>query len=70
MSRYLNPSALVAVRYLAEETIRRRRPRRAARVRAYAPGRHRRPVPLARAPRIDVLTRALAGLQALEVRAA
>jgi len=62
MSRYLNPSALVAVR--------RQRPRRAARVRAYAPGRHRRAVPLATSPRVEVLVRALAGLQALEVRAA
>ncbi|MFD6953414.1 MULTISPECIES: hypothetical protein [unclassified Nocardiopsis] len=33
--RYLNPSALVAVRYLTSERLRRRRPRRASRVRNY-----------------------------------
>lgn len=33
--RYLNPSALVAVRHIAEEALRTRRPRRAARVRSY-----------------------------------
>lgn len=36
MSRYLNLSELAHVRWLASETMRRRRPRRAGRVRAYA----------------------------------
>ncbi|MFE3456001.1 hypothetical protein ACFXKD_00540 [Nocardiopsis aegyptia] len=35
--RYLNPSALLAVRLMAEEATRLRRPRRANRARAYAP---------------------------------
>lgn len=33
--RYLTHSALIAVRYMAAEAIRHRRPRRASRVRAY-----------------------------------
>ncbi|MEE2039667.1 hypothetical protein Q8791_20830 [Nocardiopsis sp. CT-R113] len=66
MSRYLNPSALVAARYIASEAMRRRRPRRAARVRAYAPARF---APHAPAPR-DVLEAVLEGLHRLEVRAA
>ena len=33
--RYLNPSTLVAVKYMATEALRWRRPRRAARVRSY-----------------------------------
>ena len=32
---YLNPSTLVAVKYMAAEALRWRRPRRAARVRSY-----------------------------------
>ncbi|XKK36929.1 hypothetical protein HFP72_18370 [Nocardiopsis sp. ARC36] len=32
---YLNPSTLLAVRFLATETLRHRRPRQASRVRAY-----------------------------------
>ena len=32
---YLNPSTLVAVKYMATEALRWRRPRRAARVRSY-----------------------------------
>ncbi|MFE3459158.1 hypothetical protein ACFXKD_16575 [Nocardiopsis aegyptia] len=54
--RYLNPSALVAVRYLAEERMRRRRPRRAARARHYAPW----PVPRPRVP-LDVIPTAVLG---------
>ncbi|GAA1460131.1 hypothetical protein GCM10009603_20540 [Nocardiopsis exhalans] len=37
MARYLNLSELAHVRWLASEAMRRRRPRRARRVRAYAP---------------------------------
>lgn len=65
--RYLNPSALVAVRYLATEAMRRRRPRRASRVRAYVP-------PLIPTPRrpmdtapITVLRTLLEGLHRWEV---
>lgn len=78
--RYLNPSALVAVRYLASEAMRHRRPRRAARVRSYAPLPHRRETPLAptappvvpAVPRViplDVLSAVLDGLNRLEMRA-
>ncbi|MES0832513.1 hypothetical protein [Nocardiopsis tropica] len=35
-ARYLNPSTLLAVRFLTMETLRHRRPRRASRVRAYS----------------------------------
>ncbi|GAB2515233.1 hypothetical protein [Nocardiopsis aegyptia] len=64
--RYLNPSALVAVRYLAEERLRRRRPRRAARARAYAPWPIPRPrVPLDAAP-TAILATVLDGLRRLE----
>ncbi|GAA1463645.1 hypothetical protein NE857_32160 [Nocardiopsis exhalans] len=37
MPRYLNLSELAHVRWLASEAMRHRRPRRAGRVRAYAP---------------------------------
>ncbi|GAA1464843.1 hypothetical protein NE857_04180 [Nocardiopsis exhalans] len=37
MARYLNLSELAHVRWLASEAMRRRRPRRASRVRSYAP---------------------------------
>ncbi|WP_435107767.1 hypothetical protein [Nocardiopsis synnemataformans] len=47
------------MRYLTEE--RWRRPRRAARIRGFLVGRHR------RGPSLDVLYRVLAGLQRLEV---
>ncbi|MGW8528706.1 MULTISPECIES: hypothetical protein [Nocardiopsidaceae] len=63
--RYLNPSALVAARYIASEAMRRRRPRRAARVRAYAPAGF---VPYALTPH-DILNAVLDGLHRLEVRA-
>jgi hypothetical protein len=62
--RYLHPATLAVARQLAEERVRWRRPRRAARVRGFLVGRHR------RGPSIDVLYRALAGLQQLEVAAA
>lgn len=60
--RYLNPSALVAVRYLASEAIRHRRPRRASRVRAYAPA-------LPASPALDVLHAVLEGLHRIEAAA-
>ncbi|MFE3457809.1 hypothetical protein ACFXKD_09695 [Nocardiopsis aegyptia] len=64
--RYLNPSALVAVRHLAEERLRWRRPRRAARVRSYAPWPIPRPrVPLDPAP-TAILGAVLDGLRRLE----
>ncbi|MES0833640.1 hypothetical protein [Nocardiopsis tropica] len=63
--RYLNPSALVAARYLASEALRRRRPRKAARVRAYARP-QRLPIPDAPVP-IDLLNAVLEGLRRLEV---
>lgn len=67
--RYLNPSALVAVRYLAEERIRWRRPRRAARARYYAPWPIPRPrVPMDAAP-TAVLRIVLDGLRHLEAGA-
>ena len=88
MPRYLHPSAYAAVRSLARGATRPRAPRPprvAARVRAYAPGRHRRPVsppppvrprPLpprrtrpAAAPAPVTLRRVLDGLQRLEVAA-
>ncbi|MFF8768475.1 hypothetical protein ACF07Q_28505 [Nocardiopsis dassonvillei] len=64
--RYLHPATLAVARQLAEERVRWRRPRRANRVRLFAPspGRHH------RGPGFDVLTRALVGLQRLEVAAA
>ncbi|MGW5875154.1 hypothetical protein ACWFMI_01185 [Nocardiopsis terrae] len=71
MQRYLNLSELVHVRWLATETMRRRRPRRprrASRVRAFAP------LPRIPAPRrpldaapLDVLHAVLAGLHRLGV---
>ncbi|WP_435112002.1 hypothetical protein [Nocardiopsis synnemataformans] len=62
--RYLHPAVLATVRQLAEDRMPWRRPRRAARVRGFLVGRHR------RGPSIDVLYRALAGLRQLEVVAA
>ncbi|GHC78594.1 hypothetical protein GCM10007079_16020 [Nocardiopsis terrae] len=83
MSRYLNLSELAHVRWLASETMRRRRPRRAGRVRAYAAkpralsgSRSPRPPrpPLVPSPRrpldtapLDVLHAVLAGLHRLGV---
>jgi len=64
--RYLNLSALVAARHIASEAVRRRRPRRAARVRAYAPARF---TSCATTPR-DGLDAVTDGLHHLEVRAA
>ncbi|KOX13893.1 hypothetical protein ADL05_18145 [Nocardiopsis sp. NRRL B-16309] len=62
----MNPSALAAVRYLAEERVRRRRPRRAARARSYAPW----PVPRPRVPAdlipAAILSTILEGLRRLE----
>lgn len=83
MPRYLNLSELAHVRWLASETMRRRRPRRAGRVRTYAskprtfsgsrPPRSPRP-PLVPSPRRpldtappDVLRAVLAGLHKLGV---
>jgi len=73
--RYLNPSALVAAKYLATEAMRHRRPRRARRVRAYT-GLRPRPFrpnlpplpshPVAPAP-LDVLHAVLGGLHRLEL---
>ncbi|MFD3685260.1 hypothetical protein ACFWTE_10630 [Nocardiopsis sp. NPDC058631] len=64
--RYLNLSALVAARHIAPEAVRRRRPRRAARVRAYAPARF---TSCATDPR-DVPDAVMNGLHRPEVRAA
>ncbi|MBQ1081070.1 hypothetical protein [Nocardiopsis sp. B62] len=71
MGRYLNLSELASVGWLASETIRPRRPRRAGRVRGYAaflrppliPSPRR---PLDTAP-LDVLHAVLAGLRRLGV---
>lgn len=60
MPRYLNPSALVAVKYLAAERLRWQRPRRASRVRTYAPE---------PSPTIALLQTVLAGLHRLEASA-
>lgn len=67
-ARYLNPSELVHVRWLASETTRWRRPHRAARVRPFAAV----APPLVPAPRrpvdvvdLDLLHRVLAGLHRL-----
>ncbi|MES0838011.1 hypothetical protein [Nocardiopsis tropica] len=68
MARYLNPSALVAVRHLASEAMRARRPRRAARVRHYVPEPSAFRVPVA-VPALDVLGAVLDGLRRLEVLA-
>ncbi|GAA1072584.1 hypothetical protein [Nocardiopsis metallicus] len=83
MARYLNLSELAHVRWLASEAMRCRRPRRARRVRAYAPVPRililgqplcspRTPwVPAPRRPLdsapLDVLRAVLAGLQRLGV---
>lgn len=83
MTRYLNLSELAHVRWLASEAMRRRRPRRAGRVRSYAPvprtlildGPPRSPrPPLVPSPRrpldttpLDGLHAALSGLQRLGV---
>ncbi|SIO86544.1 hypothetical protein [Nocardiopsis sp. JB363] len=69
-ARYLNPSELVYVRWRAAENTRWRRPRRAARVRAFAPQPPRPPlVPEPRRPvdttDLDLLRRVLAGLHRL-----
>lgn len=65
MSRYLNLSELTYVRHRATELVHRRRPRRAGRVRAYAPAPRR---PLDTAP-LDVLHAVLAGLHRLDASA-
>jgi hypothetical protein len=57
MPRYLNLSELAHVRWLASEAVRWRRPRRAQRVRGYA-------------PQLAGLYRVLDGLRRLEVSAA
>ena len=65
MPRYLNLSELAYVRWRAAEIMRSRRPRRAARVRAYAPPAipaPRRPVDVAPTA---VLLRVIEGLRAL-----
>lgn len=83
MPRYLNLSELAHVRWLASEAMRRRRPRRARRVRTYAPvprtlilgGPPRSPrPPLIPAPRrpldsapLQILQLLLAGLRRLGV---
>ncbi|GHC74978.1 hypothetical protein GCM10007079_09700 [Nocardiopsis terrae] len=75
MARYLHPSALVAVHHLAAEAVRFRRPRRARRVRSYAPvlippiPRPRRPLdhhPRVAPSTMAVLGRVLEGLYRLE----
>lgn len=58
-ARYLNHSALVAVRYLTAERLRWRRPHRATRVRAYAPA------PAHPSPGLPILTAVLQGLRHL-----
>lgn len=66
--RYLNSSELVYVRWLATEALRWRRPRRASRVRTYAPP----AITATRRPLDDhlgVLVRVLDGLRRLEVAA-
>ena len=67
MARYLNLSELAHVRWLASEAVRWRRPRRARRVRAFAPP----PIPAPRRPLdtapLDVLRAVLEGLRRLEV---
>lgn len=62
MPRYLTHSALVAVRHLTAEALRHRRPRRAARVRAYTRPGVRPAAPLITGPR------ALPGLPLPELR--
>ncbi|USY19741.1 hypothetical protein NE857_31685 [Nocardiopsis exhalans] len=69
MARYLNLSELAYVRHRAAEIMRSRRPRRAARVRAFAPEppaipAPRRPMDLAP---VAVLFRVLDGLHRMEV---
>lgn len=69
MARYLNLSELAYVRWRAAEIMRSRRPRRAARVRAFAPEpptipAPRRPVDLVP---VGVLLRVVDGLRRLEV---
>lgn len=59
MARYLNPSMLLAASYFTEE--RRRRPRRASRVRLFAPQPGHHP-----GPGLDVLAAVLEGLRRLE----
>lgn len=61
MPRYLNASALVAVRQLAAERAPWRRPRRASRVRLFAPQPGHHP-----GPGLDVLAAVLEGLRRLE----
>lgn len=81
MPRYLTPTQLGEVRALAAAPpLPRRRPRRAARVRPFpSTGRHHRrpatprpaprPVPRTARPDVDVLFRALVGLERLAVAA-
>lgn len=68
--RYLNLSELAYVRWLASEALRWRRPRRAARVRAFTLAG---PIPPPRRPvdlgDMSVLVRVLHGLHRLEVSA-
>lgn len=66
-ARYLNCSELVFVRYVASEALRRRRPRRALRVRAFVDP-WLIPVPPPRRPlddQLGILVRVLDGLRAL-----